>query len=156
MAAVKVNTEPLPAPAARRGGKGKLRMTRDAAPEARRSVAEGFAAVLAPAAGAAGDVVRRQGGFAPLGAPAKVAAAAGADFGTQEGFPGMTDAVAEAEPEEVRGLVHEDAGELGSRAVEGDAALAEEGAGMYRTPAVAEVGCGLDADGRAGERGHAG
>jgi hypothetical protein len=46
----------------------------------------------------------------------------------------------------------EDPREFRAGAVEGDAALAQEGAGVGGPAAVAEVGDGFDADGLAGER----
>jgi hypothetical protein len=46
--------------------------------------------------------------------------------------------------------MHEDAREAGESAVEDDAALAEERAGMHLAVAVAKAAGGLDADGISG------
>ena len=51
----------------------------------------------------------------------------------------------------MRHLVDEDARELGSRAVQSDAALAEEGSAMYGSTAVSEVAYHLDGNRKAGK-----
>ena len=63
-----------------------------------------------------------------------------------------TQRVARAQPDKVEQLMDEDPGEFGSRAIEPDAPLAQEGPGMHRTMTVTKAFRRLDAHGQTGER----
>lgn len=80
-------------------------------------------------------MARGEGEFAPLGAPAQFA---GGVFGAQKAFVAVTFWIAQAEPDEVGQFVDEDAGKLGTGAVERNTAFAEESSGVHRPAAVAE------------------
>jgi hypothetical protein len=75
----------------------------------------------------------------------------GGVFGAEERFPGVAERIAGAEPDEMEQLMDEDAREVGARAIQGDAALAQKRAGVNGAAMVAESEGGFDADGRSGE-----
>jgi len=57
-----------------------------------------------------------------------------------------SEGIARTQPDEMEEFVDEDAREFGARAIELDAALAQEGAGVDWPAAVAQSGPGFDAD----------
>jgi hypothetical protein len=106
----------------------------DAAPQPGGGIAERLAAVLAPTAGSARAIGGAERTLAPFGAPAEFAAAG---LGKKRLFPGPPRGIAQAQPDEVRGLVGEDAWEFGAGAVERDTTVAEEGSGVNGAAASA-------------------
>ena len=147
--------EPFPASRAHISGKGEFRMPGDAAPQPGGGIAEGLAAVLAPAPGAARGIGRSQRQFAPLGAPSEFAPGARAELPAEMPLPAVAQGIAEPDPDEVRQLVGEDSGKLGGCAVESDAPVAEKAAGVDGAPAIAEAAGALDVHGCARQGRHA-
>lgn len=129
-------------------------------------VAEAFAEVKAPGAGAIAAVVRVKRAFARLGGPAEFAFGAAEGFAHDEGFPRPAERVTEACPDEVEDFVGEDAAEfvgIGEEGgIEDDAALGKEAGGLDFEAAaragfefaamVGEVGLEVDFEGAAVER----
>ena len=104
-------------PGAARGagvsGEGELVVAVEAGPEPGGGIAEAFAGVFAPAAGAVGAVLGVEGAFSPFGGPAEFAGEIYVKFLSEKGFPGAALGVGEAGPDEMEEFVDQDPGALG-------------------------------------------
>ncbi len=91
----------------------------------------------------------RQRFFPPFRGPAQFAAGTRSALTAEEFFVGPPPGVAQAQPDEVKDFMHENARKFALAAVERDVAAAQERARVNSAMAIPQAGPGNDADGPA-------
>lgn len=119
----------------------------DARIQPRRRIAETFAAVFAPLAGAAADSVRTQGVFSVFRGPSQFSARPCRNFPADQRLVRPAPSIPEPQPHEMKNLVSEDAGKLAGVAIEGDAPLPQESASMHGSVPIAQAHMLMNPDG---------
>jgi hypothetical protein len=146
--------KPSPAFTAETLGQSVLIVLAESGETPRRGVAERFASVAAPSAGATLHIRIGKLVLAPLGAPTQITFGALGKFDRQDLFPSSSPRVRKTNPGEMENFVNQDALKIAAGAehlpIEQDDAAGNRRSGEVRS----EGGAQANPDGLSGERGH--